>query len=59
MNAELANVTTSGLSRTARQDLAAVAPALWECDICGVSMLDLHCKLRCVNCGFMRDCSDP
>lgn len=31
----------------------------WECDICGTAMLDLHCKLRCTNCGFMRDCSDP
>ena len=31
----------------------------WQCDICGVVMLDLHCKLRCVNCGFMRGCSDP
>ncbi len=33
--------------------------AIWECDICGTVMLDLHCKLRCTNCGFMRDCSDP
>lgn len=32
---------------------------VWQCDICGVEMLDLHCKLRCDNCGFMRDCSDP
>ena len=31
----------------------------WACDICGTVMLDLHCKLRCTNCGFMRDCSDP
>jgi hypothetical protein len=31
----------------------------WECDVCGTDMLDLHCKLRCVNCGFTRDCSDP
>lgn len=31
----------------------------WQCDICGIVMLDLHCKLRCTNCGFMRDCSDP
>ena len=29
------------------------------CDICGVPMLDVHCKLICRNCGFMRDCSDP
>ena len=35
------------------------ASSLWECDICSTVMLDLHCKLRCTNCGFMRDCSDP
>ena len=29
------------------------------CDICGFLMLDVHCKLICRNCGFMRDCSDP
>lgn len=33
--------------------------AIWQCDICDTEMLDLHCKLRCTNCGFMRDCSDP
>lgn len=30
-----------------------------RCDICGTSMLDLHCKLICRQCGFKRDCSDP
>ncbi len=30
-----------------------------RCDICGFPMLDVHCKLVCRNCGFMRDCSDP
>jgi hypothetical protein len=34
-------------------------PTIWLCDICGAEVLDLHCKLRCTNCGFMRDCSDP
>ena len=29
------------------------------CDICGASMIDIHCKLRCPSCGFTRDCSDP
>jgi hypothetical protein len=29
------------------------------CDICDFPMLDVHCKLICRNCGFMRDCSDP
>jgi len=37
-----------------------VAPSEGEyCDICGFPMLDVHCKLICRNCGFMRDCSDP
>ena len=31
----------------------------WMCDRCGAAMIELHCKLRCDNCGFMRDCSDP
>ena len=29
------------------------------CDICGASMIGVHCKLRCSSCGFTRDCSDP
>lgn len=37
----------------------AKAPKVWLCDICGAEVLDLHCKLRCTNCGFMRDCTDP
>jgi predicted RNA-binding Zn-ribbon protein involved in translation (DUF1610 family) len=32
---------------------------IWLCDSCGATMIELHCKLRCDNCGFMRDCSDP
>ena len=29
----------------------------WE--ICGCSMIDQKCKIKCPNCGFTRDCSDP
>jgi hypothetical protein len=29
------------------------------CDICGAEMLAVHCKLRCVHCGYVRDCGDP
>lgn len=29
------------------------------CDICGGAMIERHCKLICVNCGYTRDCSDP
>ena len=38
---------------------SAVPPEGEPCDICGFPMLDVHCKLVCRNCGFMRDCSDP
>lgn len=31
----------------------------YACDFCGHQMLDLHCKLKCERCGFVRDCSDP
>ena len=36
-----------------------VADKVVYCDICGVEMLAVHCKLRCVHCGYMRDCGDP
>jgi hypothetical protein len=29
------------------------------CWVCGTSIVDVHCKIVCQNCGFMRDCSDP
>lgn len=29
------------------------------CDLCGHEVVEVHCKLRCLNCGFTRDCSDP
>lgn len=28
------------------------------CDICGSECEEMHCKIVCGNCGFMRDCSD-
>lgn len=30
-----------------------------ECEICGMPMYDLHCKIVCPRCGYKRDCSDP
>jgi carbonic anhydrase/acetyltransferase-like protein (isoleucine patch superfamily) len=30
-----------------------------RCDLCGGPMLERHCKLVCLNCGYQRDCSDP
>ena len=29
------------------------------CEICCFRMLSRQCKIRCPNCGFTRDCSDP
>ena len=29
------------------------------CELCGGPVLDRHCKVVCLNCGFHRDCSDP
>ena len=29
------------------------------CELCGGEVLDRHCKIVCLNCGFQRDCSDP
>jgi carbonic anhydrase/acetyltransferase-like protein (isoleucine patch superfamily) len=29
------------------------------CERCGGCMVDRHCKLLCLNCGYQRDCSDP
>ncbi len=31
----------------------------YRCDLCGAPMLDRHCKLLCLSCGYQRDCSDP
>ena len=30
-----------------------------SCDICGSQMIEQKCKIRCPNCGYTRDCSDP
>lgn len=30
-----------------------------SCELCGGPVLDRHCKVVCLNCGFQRDCSDP
>ena len=34
-------------------------PEEFRCDLCGGPMLDRHCKLLCLRCGYQRDCSDP
>jgi rubrerythrin len=30
-----------------------------SCEICGSTMIERNCKIKCPNCGFTRDCSDP
>lgn len=30
-----------------------------KCELCGGPVLDRHCKVVCLNCGYQRDCSDP
>jgi carbonic anhydrase/acetyltransferase-like protein (isoleucine patch superfamily) len=37
-------------------------PAMEEathCDLCGGPVLERHCKILCLACGYQRDCSDP
>ena len=29
------------------------------CELCGGPVLERHCKILCLNCGYQRDCSDP
>ena len=57
MSVQMLENTKASQTGPVSQDGA--AQVTWQCDVCGLVMLDLHCKLRCVNCGFMRDCSDP
>jgi carbonic anhydrase/acetyltransferase-like protein (isoleucine patch superfamily) len=30
-----------------------------RCELCGGPVLQRHCKIVCLNCGYQRDCSDP
>ena len=38
---------------------AGSAPPDKVCELCGWPVLDRHCKVLCLNCGYVRDCSDP
>jgi len=31
----------------------------FRCELCGGPILERHCKVLCLTCGFQRDCSDP
>lgn len=35
------------------------APPQRLCDLCRGPVLERHCKVICLNCGYQRDCSDP
>lgn len=28
------------------------------CARCGHAMMEMHCRVFCTNCGYMRDCND-
>jgi len=30
-----------------------------RCWVCGGVTIHYHCRIICMHCGFMRDCSDP
>ena len=35
------------------------AEVVEPCILCGAETLDNSCKVKCLNCGYTRDCSDP
>jgi hypothetical protein len=37
----------------------ATLPGVILCDLCGTPMLERHCRLVCLRCGYERDCTDP
>lgn len=47
-----------GRDRRRRGTVETGTPGL-VCELCGGPVLDRHCKVVCLNCGFQRDCSDP
>ena len=34
-------------------------PDVARCELCGGPVLERHCKIVCLECGYQRDCSDP
>ena len=49
---------TTASFKLAGRTLKEATPGL-SCELCGGPVLDRHCKVVCLNCGFHRDCSDP
>lgn len=54
---------TRAMARSLTQGTAPAVNGFFErahlCDRCGSVMIEHHCKIRCPNCGYVRDCSDP
>ncbi len=46
------------LARTYRENNIGEASAP-VCELCGGPIMERHCKVVCLSCGFQRDCSDP
>ncbi len=46
------------LARTYRADHIGEANAP-VCELCGGPIMERHCKVLCLSCGYQRDCSDP
>ena len=46
------------LARTYREQNVGEASAP-VCELCGGPVMERHCKVVCLSCGYQRDCSDP
>lgn len=46
------------LARTYRENHVGEASAP-VCELCGGPLVERHCKVMCLSCGYQRDCSDP
>ena len=46
-------------ARSRKPEAEAPSAQTYLCDLCGTPMLDLHCKIVCIRCGYQRDYSDP
>ena len=46
------------LARSYRENQIGEASAP-VCELCGGPLMERHCKVICLSCGFQRDCSDP
>ena len=46
------------LARSYREDGVGEANAP-VCELCGGPIMERHCKVVCLSCGYQRDCSDP